>query len=389
MDHRAREAKIPMLPQPGWRSFFPAGNSGYPTFLDAGPLHLVPSGRIAIALALEYLGVAPGAEVLLPAYHCPSMVEPVTWLGAKPVYYRIQPDTSPDLDDFRQKITPLTRAALGVHFFGRVQNLNALQAICRAGDIGFIEDCAHACFGTADGTPVGNFGDIAIASLRKFFPLYDGGCLYSATRNLDTLHTSGLGVTYQLKALIDSIEEPVGFGKMPAFRPFVAGARYLRGQRPRAATPDAPARPASDDAKPDTDYTDRRYCKASMHGRMSLVAKAIFSLAARRRITAARISNYRRLQQELSQLSRARPFFPDLQEQSVPCVFPLEIDDPDVLHGKLKQAGVPMWRWEDLRTDICPISNRFSQTIIQLPCHQELTHTELEHIISATRRILA
>ena len=125
-----------------------------------------------------------------------------------------------------------------------------------------------------------------------------------------------------------------------------------------------------------------------MHGKMSLVSRAVFSLIARGRITEKRISNYRLLQQELSQLSCARPFFPELQERSVPCVFPLEIDDPDVLHGELKHAGVPMWRWEDRCTDICPISNRYSRAIVQLPCHQELTWTELERIIPATRQVL-
>src|SRR5690606_11987410 len=70
------------------------------------------SGSAAIALALTAAGVDAGDEVLVPAYHCLSMVEPVRAVSAVPVYYRLHPNLSLNLQDLAARITPRTRAVL-------------------------------------------------------------------------------------------------------------------------------------------------------------------------------------------------------------------------------------------------------------------------------------
>lgn len=50
------------------------------TFLE-GPTWFLPSARAAMALALRRLTIIPGDRVLLPAYHCGSLVEPaLKWI---------------------------------------------------------------------------------------------------------------------------------------------------------------------------------------------------------------------------------------------------------------------------------------------------------------------
>ena len=46
--------------------------------------------EVAIALALKQMGIGPGDTVLVPSYHCASMIEPVIWAGATPLFYRIR-----------------------------------------------------------------------------------------------------------------------------------------------------------------------------------------------------------------------------------------------------------------------------------------------------------
>ena len=75
-----------------------------PSVMHAGETALVTSGRIAVALALSELHLAPGSEVLIPAYHCSSMVEPVIWSGAKPVFLKISPNGDVDMRDVQAKI---------------------------------------------------------------------------------------------------------------------------------------------------------------------------------------------------------------------------------------------------------------------------------------------
>src|SRR5205807_5356794 len=85
-------------------------------------------------------------------------------------------------------------------------DLAGVRAFCDANAISLIEDCAHAVFGVSDGRPVGHWGDIAIASLTKFFPVPEGGMIVSSTRPLDELELSRRGWLDELKAVADAIQ---------------------------------------------------------------------------------------------------------------------------------------------------------------------------------------
>ena len=111
----------PLLPHHSVLSlatFRARGRALFPSILDNGEGKLVTSGRMAIALALQHMGVGRGDKVLIPAFHCTSMVDPVVWVGATPVFYRIQEDTQVDLDDIRSRLDPSVRALMITHYFG-------------------------------------------------------------------------------------------------------------------------------------------------------------------------------------------------------------------------------------------------------------------------------
>ena len=95
---------------------------------------------------------------------------------------------------------------LAAHYFGLPQPMAAMRAFCDERGISLIEDCAHAFFGVSDDRPVGSWGDVAIASLTKFFPVPEGGLLASATRPLDSLFLTPRSFRDELKAAADAIE---------------------------------------------------------------------------------------------------------------------------------------------------------------------------------------
>jgi hypothetical protein len=70
------KARVPVTPVLSLAAFGRSAGS-IPSVLDAGPARLVTSGRVAIALALRQMGVGPGDAVLVPSYHCASMIEPL------------------------------------------------------------------------------------------------------------------------------------------------------------------------------------------------------------------------------------------------------------------------------------------------------------------------
>src|SRR6188472_4335877 len=78
---------LPRLPLFGWASFTGPKRSGTPCIVDRSDIVFTRSGQAAIGLALRDLAVGPGDRVLVPTYHCPTMIAPVAALGAQPLFF--------------------------------------------------------------------------------------------------------------------------------------------------------------------------------------------------------------------------------------------------------------------------------------------------------------
>jgi dTDP-4-amino-4,6-dideoxygalactose transaminase len=135
------------------------------------------SGRTAIFHGLRVLGIAPGERVLVPAFNCASLVEPIRRYGAKAAFYKIDADCSADFDDIERRIDSTTRAIVVIHYFGFPERLERFRELCARRGVYLIEDCAHVLTGAAGAIPLGATGDVSIFSWRKFLPVGDGGQL--------------------------------------------------------------------------------------------------------------------------------------------------------------------------------------------------------------------
>ena len=71
---------------------------------DVGPVLELTQGAAAIALALRHAGVKNGDTVLVPAFNCSSMVEPIFAVAAQPRSFRIKSDLAIDLDDIMTRL---------------------------------------------------------------------------------------------------------------------------------------------------------------------------------------------------------------------------------------------------------------------------------------------
>ena len=106
------------------------------------------------------------------------------------------------------------------------------------------------------------------------------------------------------------------------------------------------------------------------------------------RIATQRRRNFHELVARLSGLTKAKPLHSDLPDDVVPYVFPLLLEEPDRDFRRLKEARVPILRWEEVAYSDCPVSSRYVKQLVQLPCHQELTERDVEFIAETTSRIL-
>lgn len=125
------------------------------------------SGRSALMAILEALGLRKGDEILLQAFTCNAVPNPVLWSGLKPVYVDCGEDFNIDTRDFRKKITPRSRAVIVQHTFGLPSDMDKILEICRQYSLILIEDCAHSLGATYKGKMVGTLGKAAFFSFSR------------------------------------------------------------------------------------------------------------------------------------------------------------------------------------------------------------------------------
>ena len=138
----------------------------------------VCNGTVAIHLVLTALGLGPGDEVIVPTFTYIASVNPITQVGAKPVFIDSLYETwqmSPK--DFERKITPRTKAVMVVHLYGHPCDMEPIMKIAEEHNLFVIEDCAQAIGSRYKGRHVGTFGDVAAFSFfgNKTITCGEGG----------------------------------------------------------------------------------------------------------------------------------------------------------------------------------------------------------------------
>lgn len=146
----------------------------------------VNSGRTALLVLLQSLQLKSDDEVLLQAFTCNAVPNPILWTGAKPVYVDIESDTlnmSPS--DLLKKITPHSKVLIIQHTFGTPAKLAELLVIAKQHHLFVIEDCAHALGARYHDQLLGTFGDAAIFSFGrdKVISSVYGGALLVRDKN--------------------------------------------------------------------------------------------------------------------------------------------------------------------------------------------------------------
>ncbi len=316
------------------------------------------------------------------------MVTPISWLGALPSFYRVREDLSPDVNDLSTRVTEKTKCMLAVHYFGFARALTATREFCDSRGVVLIEDCAHCFFGEVDSKPVGSFGHYAIASPTKFFPVYDGGCLVSSS-GLPLGAGPRRGVaSFQIKSLVNTVERSQQYGRVPFGSVWSAGFE-IKNAAWRRAKKSLPSLKSSLPMAPSSVEGGYDFEARWMNVAMSSTSTLIMKLASSEHVVRIRRANYRFLLNELSNVPGGRALYPILRDTDVPYVFPFYVDNPSVIFGKLKFAGVPLLRWENAETTICPVSAAYSENLLMIPCHQELKENEVKWIASQLTRCLA
>lgn len=145
------------------------------------------SGTAAVHLALLAAGVGQGDEVLVQSFTFCASSNPITYLGATPVFIDSEQDTwnmSPDLlrnaiEDRIAKSGRKPKAIMLVYLYGMPAKIDQILDIAREYDIPLIEDAAEGLGSRYNGRVVGTFGLYGVLSFNgnKMITTSGGGAL--------------------------------------------------------------------------------------------------------------------------------------------------------------------------------------------------------------------
>lgn len=132
-------------------------------------------GRVALYAILKAMGIKEGDEVVMPGYTCVMAVNPMVYLGARPIFVDIEPVTfNIDPNRIEEKLTGRTRLIIAQHTYGYPCDMDAICDISQRRGIPFIEDCCLALGSRWAGQTMGTFGTAAYFSFQWNKPYTSG-----------------------------------------------------------------------------------------------------------------------------------------------------------------------------------------------------------------------
>ena len=145
------------------------------------------AGTAAVHLALIACGVKAGDEVLCQSFTFCASANPITYLGAKPIFIDSEAETwnmDPELleraiIDRMEKTGKKPKAIVPVYLYGMPAKIDEIMAISRKYDIPVIEDAAEGFGSKFDGQVCGTFGEFGVLSFNgnKMITTSGGGAL--------------------------------------------------------------------------------------------------------------------------------------------------------------------------------------------------------------------
>jgi dTDP-4-amino-4,6-dideoxygalactose transaminase len=148
----------------------------------------VANGTDALVLALRVLGIGPGDEVVVPSNTFVATAEAVVLAGATPRFADVDPDTLlMTAQTLKEAMRPETKAAIVVHLFGQMADMDELMRTASESGIEIIEDAAQAQGARWRGSPAGSIGRLGSFSFypgKNLGAFGDAGALVTSDEDL-------------------------------------------------------------------------------------------------------------------------------------------------------------------------------------------------------------
>lgn len=311
----------------------------------------VGNGTDALQISLMALGLKPGDEVITPDFTFIATAEVAAVLGLKPIVVDVDWDTmNISVEAIRRAITPRTRAIVPVHLFGQCAHMEPILQIAKENNLFVVEDACQAIgseYIFADGSrkKAGTMGHIGCTS---FFPSKnlgcygDGGAIFTdddtLADNIRAIANHGMRVRYHhdmigVNSRLDSLQAAILRAKLPELNDFTqrrrAVADFYDNALKDCATILCPAR------VPYSTHVFHQYTLRLLNGKRD-----------------------------------------EIKQKLALADIPSMIYYPVPLH---RQKAYSDHRYTE---NDFPVSNRLADSVLSLPMHTELTHEQLDWIVT-------
>jgi len=332
--------------------------------------------RNAVWLTVKMLGL-DGGEVLVPAYHHGVELEALIDAGAQVRFYRVGARWDVDLEDVEKKIGPKTKALYLIHYAGFPGPVEEMKRLAEKHGLPLIEDCALSLLSSDGQKPLGTTGDVGIFCLYKTLPVPNGGAMvingakpYSVPE--PPAPPTASTFSHAASSMLQNLELRWG-----------APGRVLRGVV-RGLGRGTVNAARIERVATGTQHFNRGHVDLGMAPLTKRIALAqdLPGIVEKRR------RNYFFLMGRLRDL--CPPLMSQLSPGVCPLFYPLVVEDKAAVKARLEQRGIEaidFWRHGHPACDpnAFPEVTRLRRTVLEIPCHQDLSPERMSEVASAVR----
>jgi perosamine synthetase len=346
------------------------------------------SARAALFQLLSAMPRAGRDTLLLPAFHCTTVVEPVLRAGWKVRFYRVRTDLSLDLDHLKQEASGDVAAILVIHFLGFPAPIRDILPLREKLGCYIIEDWAHSFLLGPNPHIPGDQADFALFSFYKHAPIFAGGGLRLNTRTAWSLAPQK-SVGWRQMAVIAKrlFEQAVDNSKGGALKSAFQKLEHLRIRNKRQQ---AIVGTGSSDPAREANYEFSE--KLAIAG-IPWMCLRILQASNWTSIFKARRENYEFLARNIEDNPSLRRVCPVLPPEACPWAFPVWMPLRSEHDVQLRAQGVPLFTFGETlhhAIDQCSGATRanaesLSRHLLLLSVHQHLELSDMQR----TARLLS